>query len=108
MLNFKVPNNPFKEGQNIDITCEVARVKGNVSANNLRVFLGSQRMDGSLITENSDHTKKLLFDKTLHIKASDNGKIVTCIYSALHGIDQLGSFMIEIMDCKYFEIPFPF
>ena len=92
----------YRAGQYIPITCEVPRVKGNISEANLQLFvrdIGYQ----STLQDNPDGTNQLLTNGTFLIPSPMGGSVnVTCIFLSPFGDLQCESQTIKVLTGKYY------
>ena len=104
ILYMNITRGQYKEGQNVTLNCEVPRVKGNISTDNLRVFLGKSKLPGSsIIKTNLDTTKTLFFNQVFSMTSEYHNKRVSCVFFSPHGEVQNQSALLQIMSCMYFK-----
>ena len=101
-LFFKVSHGPYQTGEMINISCEVPRVKGDISANNLSLFLGNLITLTSSMSNNSDGTQRLSIYERLHVKPEYNNEMFTCRYLSCCGTVSLSSAAIKLSGGEYF------
>ena len=102
---FNVTPGPYKEGQTIDIRCEVARIQGPVSPTNLTVHVGKSPLIGSQKKSSHDGTFRLFVNESFTVSSSMDGKDIYCRYNSPNGTFQRGNATIRIITldnaCEY-------
>ena len=92
---FDTPTGPYREGQLVSLLCTVPRVKGNVSGDNLRLTIGNNLLNSTLV-QNNDKTVRLTVSQKLYMDASLNGNNVTCAFTEASRRIQSRSFTINV------------
>ena len=98
-MEFNITKGPFREGQNILIKCQVPRANGNITKDNLKVFLKGLKLDEPELKHNTDGTKMLSFHYTHPVSLSDQHANISCQYFTEKGILHK-FFIIDIVNCK--------
>ena len=98
-LTLSATGGPYIEGNSINISCEVPRARGNISASNLQAYIGKKPMV-STMKENSDTTVRLSIKKTILIGLSLHNTNMSCRYVASNGTTQQEYLTIEVAEGK--------
>ena len=78
----------------MNVNCEVPRVKGNVSKDDLQLYHGHSALYKATRTDNEDGTLKLSVSVNLYLTQAMNNSNITCKYSSTNGDVQLAHYVI--------------
>ena len=95
-MTLEVRPGPYIEGEQVTFTCEVPRVKGNVSCSHLWLSF-KDNTDYGTVLNNHDNTKHLVVSKSVKVDASMQDLNITCTYVPFHGDTQYGFHTITVV-----------
>ena len=86
-LHFNLTGEPYNVGDNITVSCEITRIKGNIPENALQVTIGESTFYGSL-SPWIESTRSLSFYEVLTIRPSHDNTNISCRYQSPNGTYQ--------------------
>ena len=99
-LHFNITPGPYVDGKEIALTCEVPRVKGNVSDSNLQAFIGRTPLGKATRHHNLDRTQRLLLKEAFTIDQSYANKHILCLYTSPNSTIQQEAVIVDTQTCR--------